>query len=164
METETLQALDNAPTPQRDEIGQRGMEVAPAMVEERVLGPATVTAGEGQQVEVRRRTLSNDYAPPSREGLEDRMETPLEQQPVRRQPGNEKSGRPIRDNVDLEGSTLEWSTGGKEEGRPAPRDGMQKTATATSSKRPKKLNIDREDDTPTERRRSRRRTTGITSL
>jgi len=62
------------------------------------------------------------------------MEKPQERQPVRRQPGNEENGRPIRDNMDVEGGTLEWSTGGKEEGRLALRVGMQKTATATSPK------------------------------
>jgi len=79
------------------------------------------------------------------------------------QPGNDESGRPIRDNMDVEGGTLEWSLGGKTEGRLAPQDGMQKTATATSPKKPPKLKIDKEDDTPPLRRRSRSRTTGITS-
>jgi len=60
MEAETLQALDSAPTPQEDEIGQRGEEAAPAMEEERVLEPSTDTAGERLHVEGRRRTLSND--------------------------------------------------------------------------------------------------------
>jgi len=58
--------------------------------------------------------------PPSWEGFENRMDTPQEQQPVRRQPGKKESGRPNRDNMDAEGGTLEWSTGGKEEGRLAP--------------------------------------------
>jgi len=65
------------------------------------------------------------------------METPQEQQPVRQQLGNEENGRPIRDNMDVAGGTLEWSTSGKEEGGLAPRDGMQKTATVPSPKRPK---------------------------
>jgi len=115
-------------------------------------------------VEGKRRTLNNDHTPPSWEGLEDRMETPQEQQPVRRQPDSEESGRPIRDNVDVEGGTLEWSIGGKEEGCPAPQDGMQNTNTATSVKRPQKLKIDRHDDNPPVRRQSRSRTMGITSL
>ena len=92
------------------------------MEEEGVLEPTTDTAGERPHVEGRRRTLSNDNAPPSWEGLEDRMETPQEQQPVMRQPGNEESGRLTRDNMDVEGCTLEWSTGRKEEGRLAPRN------------------------------------------
>jgi len=49
---------------------------------------------------------------PGGRGLEDRMVTPQEQQPVRRQPGNEESGRPIRDNMDVERGILELSTGG----------------------------------------------------
>jgi len=92
------------------------------------------------------------------------METSQEQQPVRQQPGNEENGRPIRDNMDVEGVTLDCSIGGTEEGRLAPQDGMQETATATSPKRPKKLKIDRKDETPSVRRRSRSKTTGITSL
>jgi len=48
------------------------------------------------------------------------METPQEQQP-----GNEESGRPIRNNTDVEGGTLQWSTGGKE-GCLGPRDGKQR--------------------------------------
>jgi len=139
------------------------VEAVPATEEERVLESTKVTVGERLKVEGRRRTLSNDQAPPSREELEDGMETPQEQQPVRRQSGNEESGRPIRDNMDVEGGTLEWSRGGKEEGRLAPRDGMQKKATATGPKRPPKLGIDRQDDTPPVRRRSTSRTTGITS-
>jgi len=39
MKAETLQVPDNAPTPQKDEIGQRAVEAAPAMEEERVLEP-----------------------------------------------------------------------------------------------------------------------------
>jgi len=77
------------------------------MEEERVLETTTVTGGERPQVEGRRRTFSNDHAPPSPEGLKDRMETPQEHQPVWRQPGNEKSGRPIRDNMAVEGAL--WS-------------------------------------------------------
>jgi len=92
------------------------------------------------------------------------METSQEQQPVTRQPGNEEYGRPIRDNMDVEGVTLEWTIGGTEEGRLVPQDGMQETATATSPKRPPKLKIDRKDETPPVRRRSRSKTTGITSL
>ena len=65
------------------------------------------------------------------------METPQQQQPVRRQPSNEESGRPIRYNMDAKGGTFEWSTGGKEEGPLAPRDGILKKATATSLNRPK---------------------------
>jgi len=42
------------------------------------------------------------------------METPQEQQPVRRQPGNEKSGRPIRDNMDMEGALRSGVKAGKE--------------------------------------------------
>ena len=66
--------------------------------------------------------------------------------------------------MDVEGGSLGWSTGGKEEGRLAPRDGMKERATATSPKRPKQLEIDIQDDTPPVRRRSRSRTTEITSL
>ena len=84
IEAETLQAPDSAPTPQKDEIGQREVEGAPAIEEERVLEPTTDTAGERPHVEGRRRTLNNDHAPPSWEGLEGRMETTQEQQPVRR--------------------------------------------------------------------------------
>ena len=32
------------------------------------------------------------------------MDTPQEQQPVRRQLGNEESGWPIRDNIDVDGA------------------------------------------------------------
>ena len=92
------------------------------------------------------------------------METSQEQQPVRRQPDNEECGRPVRDNMDVEGVTLEWSIGGKEEVRLAPQDRMQKTAKATSPERPKKLKIDRQDETPPVRRRSRSKTKGITSF
>jgi len=134
------------------------------MEEKRVLEPTTHTTVERQIVEGRRWTFSNDYAPPSWKGLEDRMETSHEQQPVRRQPGNEENGRLIRDNMDVEVVTLKWTIGGTEEGRLAPQDGMQQTATATSPKRPKKLKIDRKDETPPVRRRSRSKTTGITSL
>jgi hypothetical protein len=87
-----------------------------------------------------------------------------EKPPVRWQPVNEERGRPIRDNTDVEGGTLGWSTGGKEKGRLSPRDEMQETATATSPKRPQKLKIDIQDDTPPVRRRSISRTTEITSL
>ena len=109
------------------------------MEEERVLEPTTDTTGERPYVEGRRRTLRKDYAPPSWEGQEDRMETSQEQQPVMRQPSNEENGRPIGGNMDAEGVTLEWSIGGTEEGRLAPQDGMQETATATSPKRPPKI-------------------------
>ena len=78
------------------------------MEEERVLETTTVTGGERPQVEGRRRTLSNDHAPQSRKGLDNRMETPKVQQRVRRKPGNEESGRPIRDNMDVEGGALDW--------------------------------------------------------
>jgi len=91
------------------------------------------------------------------------METSQEKQPVRWQPDNVESGRPIRDNMDIEGVTLEWNTG-REEGRLPPQDGTQETATVASPKRPKKLKIDKKDDTPPVRRRSRSKTTGITSL
>ena len=50
MEAETLQASDSAPTPQEDEIGQRGEEAALAMKEERVLEPTTDTACERPHV------------------------------------------------------------------------------------------------------------------
>jgi len=164
METETLRTPDSAPMPQEDEIGQRGEEAAPAMEEERVLEPTTDTAGERPNVEGRRRTICNNYAAPPWERLEDRMEKSRGQQPVRRQPGNEENGRPIRDNMDVEGVTLERSTGGTDEGRLAPQDRMQETATANSPRRPKKLKIGRKDETPPVRRRSRSRITGITSL
>ena len=71
-------------------------------------GRVLETTDERPQVEGRRRTLINDHAPPSRKGLENRMETPQEQQPVRRQPGDEESGRPIRDKMDVEGGALDW--------------------------------------------------------
>ena len=158
MEAETLQAHDSAPTPQEDEIGQMGEEAVPVMEEERILEPTTDTSGEQLHVLGRRRTLSNEYAPPSWEGLADRLETSEEQQPVMRQPGNEENGRPTRDKMDVEGVTLLWSIGGTEEGCPAPQDGMQETATATSPKRPKKLKINRKDETPPVRRRSRSKT------
>jgi hypothetical protein len=45
------------------------------------------------------------------------METPQEKQPVRWKPDNVESGRPIRDNMDVERVTLEWNTGREEEGR-----------------------------------------------
>jgi len=51
MEAETLQETDSDPTPQKDEIGQRGVEAARAMEEERVLETTTVTACERPQVE-----------------------------------------------------------------------------------------------------------------
>ena len=51
MEAETLQETDSDPTPQKDEIGQRGLEAARAMEEERVLETTTVTACERPQVE-----------------------------------------------------------------------------------------------------------------
>jgi len=50
MEVETLQAPYSAPTPQEDDIGQRGEEAAPTMEEERVLEPTTDTAGERPHV------------------------------------------------------------------------------------------------------------------
>jgi len=89
------------------------MEAAPAMEEERVLEPTTDPAGERAQVEGRRRTVCNDHALLFREGLEDRTETPQEQQPVRRQPGNEESGRPITDNMDVEGALWNGVQAGK---------------------------------------------------
>ena len=76
------------------------------MEEERVLELTTDTLGERPPVEGRRRTLSDDHAQPPWEGLEDRMETPQEQQTVRQQHGNEESGVPIRD-MELEGA--HWS-------------------------------------------------------
>ena len=117
MEAETLQAPDSTPTPQKDETGQRGVEVAPAMQEERVLEPTKDTAGKRPYVEGRRRPLSNDHPPQSWERLEDRMETPQEKQPVRWQPDNEESGRPIGDNMNVKTVTVEWNVGGEEEGR-----------------------------------------------
>ena len=92
------------------------------------------------------------------------METPQEKQPVRWQPDNVESGRPIRYNMDVEGVTLEWNTGREEEGRLHLQDGTQERATTTSPKRHKKLKIDKNDDTPPVRRRSRSKTTGTTSL
>jgi len=135
MEAEILQATVSARTPQKDELGQRGVEAAPEM-EERVLEPTTVTADERPQVEGRRRTLSNDHALPFWEGLRDRMETPQEQQPARRQPGKEESGRPIRDKLDMEGVILEWCTGGKE-GRLAPETGCKRQLRQPCTKGPK---------------------------
>jgi len=66
--------------------------------------------------------------------------------------------------MDVEGVTLERSIGGTEEGRLAPQDGVQDTATATSPKRLKKFKLDRKDETPLVRRQSRSKATGITSL
>ena len=125
MEAETLQAPDSAPKPQKDETGQRGVEAATAMEEEPVLETTTDTAGKLPHVERRRRTLNNDHPQPSWEELEDRMETPQEKQPVRWQPDNVESGRPIRNNMDVEGVTLEWNTDRKEEGRLPPRTGRK---------------------------------------
>ena len=56
MEAETLQAPKSAPHAQKDGIGQRGVEAAPEMEEERVLEPTTDTTGEQPHVEGRRRT------------------------------------------------------------------------------------------------------------
>ena len=61
MEAEIMQAPDNAPTLQNDEIDERGVEAAPAMEEERALESTMGRAGEWPQVEERRRTLSNDH-------------------------------------------------------------------------------------------------------
>lgn len=83
MEAETIQAHDSAPTAEKDEIGQRGVEAVPEMEEERVLETAMDPAGERPQVEGRQRTRRNGHAPPSQEGLEDRMEEPKETPPVR---------------------------------------------------------------------------------
>ena len=99
MEPDTLQTPDSAPTPQKDEIGQRGVEAALAMEEERVRESTTDTEGERPHVVGRRRTFSYENAPTSLEGLEDSMETPQEEQPVRRQHGNEQSGQ-----MDVEGA------------------------------------------------------------
>jgi len=163
MEAETLQAPDSTPTPQKDETGQRGVEAAPAMEEEPVLEPTTDKAGKLPHGERRRWTLNNDHPPPSWEEPEDKMEAPQETQPVRCQPDNMESGRPIRDNMDVEGVTLEWNTS-REEGRLPPQDGTKETATATSPKSAQNLKIDKKDDTPPVRRRSRSKTTDNTSL
>jgi hypothetical protein len=69
------------------------------------------------------------------------METPQVQKPVRWHPGNEESGRPIRDNMDVEGVSLEWNIGEEKEDRLPPQDGKQESATATSPKRLKKLKM-----------------------
>ena len=106
METETLHALDSVLTLQKYEISQTGVEAAPAMEEEQVLEPTTDKEVERPHAEGRRRNFSNDHDPPSWEGLEGRMETLQEQQTLRRQTGNEESGRPIRDKMDVEGVTL----------------------------------------------------------
>jgi len=106
MKAEKIHASDSAPTAQKDEIGQRGVKAAPEMEEERVLEPETDPAGKRPQVEGRRRTRSNGHAPPSQDGLGDRIEEPQETPPVRLKPGNEESGRPIRDNMDVEGGSL----------------------------------------------------------
>ena len=63
MEAETLQEPDSAPTHQKNEIDQRGVEAIPIKEEERVLEPTSDTAGERPHVEGRRRTHSNDHAP-----------------------------------------------------------------------------------------------------
>jgi hypothetical protein len=141
MKVVTLQAPDSAPTPQKDETDQRVVVAAPAMEEERVLEPTTDTAGKLPHVERRRRTLNNDHPPSSWEELEDRMETPQEKQSVKWQHDYVEGGRPIRDNTNVEGVTLEWNTGREEEVRLPPQDGTQETATATSPERPKKLKI-----------------------
>jgi hypothetical protein len=136
------------------------------MEEEPVLEPTTDTAGKLPDVERRRRTLNNDHPPPSWEELEDRMETPEEKQPVRWQPDNVESGWPVRDNMDVEGVILEWNIGVEEEGRLPPpllRTGRKRQLRRRVPKGPQKL-IDKKDDTPPVRRRSRSKTTGITSL
>ena len=46
MEAEIMQAPDNAPTLQNDEIDERGVEAAPAMEEERALESTMGRAGE----------------------------------------------------------------------------------------------------------------------
>jgi hypothetical protein len=160
----TLHAPESAPTPQKGETGQRGVEAASTMEDEPVLEPTTDTAGKLPHVERRRRTLNNDHPPPSWEELEDRMETPQEKEPVRWQTDNVESGRPIRDNMDVEGVTLEWNTGREEEGRLHLQDGTQERATTTRPKRHQKLKKNKNDDTPPVRRRSRSKTTGTTSL
>ena len=104
---------------------------------ERVLESTTDTAGERPHVEGRRQTLSKDHALPSWEGLEDRMEIPQQQQSVKRQPGSEESGRPIRDNTDWKGHFgVEY---GRERRSSSPPgwNGTQKTVTVTGPKRPK---------------------------
>ena len=113
------------------------MEAAPAMEEERVVEPTTDTAGKLPHGERRRRTPNNDHPPPSWKELGDRMETPQEKQPVRWQPDNVESGRSIRDNMDLEGVTLEWNTGREEEGRLPPRTGGKRQLRRLVPKGPK---------------------------
>jgi hypothetical protein len=84
------------------------------MEEKRVIEPTTDKGGKRPQVEGRRRMLSNDHSPPSRKGLQDRMEIPQEKQKWRWQPGNEERGQHIRDNMDEEGVNLEWNIGGED--------------------------------------------------
>ena len=67
------------------------------------------------------------------------MEAPQVQQTVRRKPGNEESGRPVRDKVDVEGSTLEWSKCGKEEGRQVTRNGIKKDSYGDQSQNALKI-------------------------
>ena len=107
----------------------------------------------------KRQKLSADHAPQPREGMEARTEIYDEQQPVRRQPSGGERRQNIRENMDLEGGKLEWSTSGTE-GQPVAGDGMQKTSAATSPKGPKKLKIDRK--MPPVRRQGRFITTGTT--
>jgi len=130
------------------------------MEEERVVEPTTDTAGKLPHGERRRRTPNNDHPPPSWKELGDRMETPQEKQPVRWQSENVENGRPIRQHGRGRGHfRVEYK-----QGRSAtPQNGTQETATATSLKRPKKLKIDKKDDTPV-RRRSRSKTKDIISL
>jgi len=58
METETLHAPDSDPTPQKDEIDQRGVEAPAAMEQERVLEHTTDAADERPQEEGTRGTVT----------------------------------------------------------------------------------------------------------
>jgi hypothetical protein len=65
------------------------------------------------------------------------METHQEEQPMRWQPGNEDRGRPISDNMDVEGVNYEWNIGGEEEGRPPPGRDAKDSYCDVSQKAPK---------------------------
>jgi hypothetical protein len=68
--------------------------------------------------------------------MEARTEIYEERQPMRRQTGGGESRQTIRENMDMEGGTLGFSTMGTE-GQPVAGDGIQKTTAATSSTKKK---------------------------
>jgi len=112
MEAETLQAADSAPTPQKEEIGERGVEGAPTMEEERVL-EHTDTAVERQHVEGRRRKLSNDHASSSwgAGGQDEDTSRAAISEAAARQRGDWTNQQRQHEHGM---GTQEWNTGGKE--------------------------------------------------